>query len=208
MININNFSISNDGTELNVSVQTDIGHNITSAIVWTEDTFKNYSLAVDVSSFLTQNTHLETFSIPASTIGVSSLQGIYFIEFETTSEETEGECTNCSNSLGVAASLNSYKECLLSKVLNYSVCNDFSTCGDDKLCNILNINTLIKGLQISLEFGYYGEAIDLLKALKKLCKYEDGCLDCGGCSECADLPTPNFKSGLDYGTLNGSLILI
>ena len=89
MIYIDNFTVNNDATKLLVSVSTDTGETITSALVWNDRTYKNYDLAIDVSSLLTGVTNKEVFEIPASTLGVSSLDGIYFIEFQGTSEATE-----------------------------------------------------------------------------------------------------------------------
>lgn len=207
MINIINFKINSTETAIDVTVETDPSYIITSAIVWTDETYKNYDLAVDVSSLLSQESNLESFSIPASMLGLERLGGIYFIEFISNSNEDPG-CNSCNNTIGVAASLNCFKECLLSKVLNYSICNNFSSCGENILCNIINIELLIQSLTTSLEFGYYNESLIILKALRKLCKCSEGCSECNECSECKDLPTPDFRTGLNYGTLNGTLILI
>lgn len=209
MIHINNFTINSDSTEINVSVETDVNYIISSAIVWTDETFKDYNQAIDVSNYLTGTSNIENFTLPASLFEVDKLKGIYFIEFETTSD-VEETCESCSNNLGVATSLISFKECLLNKILEYSVCEGYnsSPCLNQLLCDIYNINILMEALKISLEFGYYGEAIDILTTLKKLCKNSEGCVECGECSDCDNLPTPVFKSGLDYGTLDGNLILV
>lgn len=209
MIDINNFTIIDNGTALSVSVETDLNETITSALVWTDQTFKDYSQAIDVTSYLAQTSNIENFTLPASVFGVNELQGIYFIEFQTTSGSTD-DCVNCSNNLGVAASLLCFKECLLDKVLQYSVCDDISNenCNESIVTSIINIDVLVDALCTSLEFGYYGEAIDILKTLRKLCNCSEGCSECNQCKDCKDLPSPNFKSGLDYGTLDNTLILV
>lgn len=201
MIYINNFVISSDNTALNVSVETDSGETITSALIWTDETFKNYDNAVDVSSYLSQTSNVENFTIPASVFDEVELNGIYFIEFQTSSSY-EDDCQNCSDSIGIAASLYKYKLCLFNKVKEYSVCNDFTNCGEKLIDQIININLMIDSLTTSLEFGYYGEALDILSVLKRLCKLDNNC------SECGDLARPNFKTGLDYGTLDDTLILV
>lgn len=210
MIYINNFTVNNDGTKLLVNVSTEEGETITSALVWSDYTYKDYDNAVNVSSLLSGTTNQEVFEIEASTLGVSELQGIYFIEFQTTSTSTE-DCPECDNSLGVAASFLCFKECLLTKVLEYSVCNNFDSnnaCGSNLKCDIINIYMLLTQTMQSLEFGYYGTALDLLNKLRKLCNCNEGCTECGGCSECDNLPTPYFKTGLNYGTLDNTLILL
>lgn len=200
MIRIDNFSVNNNNNALDVTVTTDIGETITSAILWTDATYKDYSKAIDLTTLLVQTSNMEAFSIPASTLGVTSLDGIYFIEFETSSEE-EDDCDGCSNTLGVATSLLLFKSCLLNKILEYSPC-ETKQCNDNR-CNIINISLFLEAVMISLEFGYYGEAIDRLKALRKLCNISNG-----NCNSCKDLVDPIFKKGLNYGTLNGTLILV
>lgn len=210
MIYINNFTISSDGLSINVNVETTPGETITSALVWSDSTFKDYSQAIDISSYLEQASNTESFILPASVFGVSKLDGIYFIEFQTSSSE-EDECENCSNTLGIAASLICFKECLLNKVLELSVCDGFkskNSCNDTLMCDIINISTIIDALCTSLEFGYYQEALNFLETLRKLCDCSEGCSNCKSCTECDDLPNPNFKSGLDYGTLDNTLILV
>lgn len=206
MITINNFTINNTETAINVSVTTDIGETISSALVWTDETFKDYSQAIDVSDLLSQTSNMESFSIPATTLGEVKLTGIYFIEFETTAEEDDS-CAGCNNPVAIAASLNCYQDCLLNKVLKHNICDPCSC--DNIECDIINTGMILDGLIRALQFGYYGEAIDLLASLKKLCNScNDGCEECNSCTDCGDLPTPSFKTGLNYGTLNGTLVLI
>lgn len=205
MITINKFQINSTETAIDVKVTTDTGFTITSALVWTDETFKDYSKAIDVSSLLSQTTNTEVFSIPATMLNETRLTGIYFIEFESNST-IEEECSECDNPLGVAASLLCFQECLLNKVLKYNVCDPCSC--DDMICDIANTHLIFSALIKALEFGYYGEAVDLLADLKILCDCETGCEECSsGCSDCGTLPTPSFKSGLNYGTLNNTLIL-
>jgi len=198
MINIENFKIRVDGTALDVHVSTEPNEIIQSALIWTQDTFKDYDQAVDVSSKLEQTSNEEQFIVSAEEVGVTSLDGIYFIEFQTSSTQQD-ECINCSNNLGVAASLFKIKECLLEKVRSYYVCGGFfnSGCNENLLPIIIHLDVLISSLQTSLEFGYHQDAIEFFKVLNTLCD------DC----ECKALPNPIFKSGLSYATLNGNIIL-
>ena len=57
-------------------------------------------------------------------------------------------------------------------------------------------------LCISIKFGYYQEAIDILNNLRKLCKSNTNCISCN------DLNTPTFKTGLNFGILDDNIILI
>lgn len=206
MILINNFSVSNDATKLYIDVETDTGFNITSAVLWTDETFKDYSQSVDVSSYLTGTTNREVITLPASVLGEETLSGIYFVEFESDSTIDDSDCTNCDNPLGVAMSLLCYKQCLLNKILEYSVCDP---CACDKTeCNIVNTFMFMEAMTISLQYGYYNDAIDNLNKLRRLCNMTVSSTGCSDCTDCGQLTTPMFKTGIGYGTIGGSLTIL
>lgn len=191
MIKINNFKITNDTTRINVSLEANEGETITKVLLWSNNTFQKYNLAKNLTSKLTQETNIEEFVIETSDMGISSFTGLFFMEVETSDQE----CNNCGL-IGVAGNLVKYNECLLDKVLSYSICNG-SDCKEDD--NIINISVLLDSINICLQNAYYNEAIDLLKALDKLCP---------SCNNCNSLTTYCSNSGLNFATLNNSLILI
>lgn len=198
MIFINNFTINSDNTALVVQVEVDAGETVSSALLWTNETFKDYSKAIDITSYLEQVDNTEDFIIPASVLEQEILKGIYFIEFEATGN-SEDNCTNCSNGLGVATSPYYLKDCLLSKVREYKVCDGINKCNEILLSSILNISVLLDSFCTSLQFGYYEEAIDIFNTLNKLCS---------ACNGCKDFLNPNFRTGLNYGILDDTLILV
>jgi len=205
MVIINKFSINQDGSQMQVSVETDDTFIFTSALLWTDATFKDYNESIDISSYLTQSSNIENFTINASDIGFDSFSGIYFLELQDNST-LEDDCVTCNNNLAVAATFVKYKLCLLDKVKAYEVCNNFSEKNlDSNLFDILNIETILNATMTALEFGYYGEALDSLKVLKRLCN--NNCDECDDCLECQELLNPIFKRGLNYSTLDNSLIL-
>lgn len=197
MIYINNLSISNDNLNLNVNVTTNVGSTITKVLLWNENTFKDYSQAVDISFKLEQVNNNEIFILENTEININEFTGIYFLEFTTDYEEPE--CSNCLNTvIGIAANFNNVKSFILDKVLNLNVCN---TCPNN-YDNIIYADLTLNGLTHSLQLGYYDEAIFLYNKLKKLLGSDLNC------KNCKKLRTPSYNNSLNFGILNNSLILI
>ena len=80
---ITSFEISANRTQMNVII-TDAA-SITSLKFWTEVTYKDYSLAIDLTSKLTASA-TENITITLSDIGLSYFDGVYFLEAEDTDE--------------------------------------------------------------------------------------------------------------------------
>jgi|TARA_R110000822_G_scaffold152112_8_gene291346 hypothetical protein len=198
---VHNFSISDDGLTIDIHVETDAGYIIDVFNFWTDATFQDTSLAIDLSSLLSQTGNVEVFSVTASDAGVTSFyDGIFFGEFGTTAPATSG-CDDCIKTLGVAAKLIAAKLCLMEKVLAWNVCADCNQgCKCIDKCDIIVLDKTIKAMTIALEFGYYTEAISLLNNTRTLCST---------CSECLNLDNfiSSSNSGLNYYTLNNTFIL-
>jgi hypothetical protein len=197
MIQINNLSISNDKTKIYVDVETNEGETITAATLWNHNTFKNYSLGVDISFKLEQINNLEVFTLNASEINTQYFNGIYFIEF-TTSYEDE-ECSQCQNTIiGIAANFNDINEYILNLILELNICINCNK----NLDEIINLNLSLEGICTALKLGYYEEAIYLYRKLLKLLGSNLTC------TNCTKLINPTLINGLNYGTLDNTLILI
>lgn len=179
MISINNINISNNGLELNINVSTAATYNITSVRLWTEDSFKDYTLAKNLDYKLEQVNNNEIFIVTASEIGLSNFSGIYFIEIKS-NEPAEDDCSDCVNPiLAVVTNLNQYYRCMTELVLKADICNSnlFSreVCDDNAVNKALSVNLIIDAINQSLELGQFVEAIDLMKKVKKLC---NKCTNC------------------------------
>ena len=205
MISINILKITNDRSTINVSVETSVGNTIDSAKLWTYSTFKDYTKAIDISSKLEGINNKEVFSINIGDIGeTGTFDGIYFIEFTATNVVSIGnDCVDYDEliSLGVVANLGYFQECLLEDILKINYNTD-DVINSDEITNIINVKVLMDALCISIKFGYYQEAIDILNNLRKLCKSNTNCISCN------DLNTPTFKTGLNFGILDDNIILI
>lgn len=192
MVVIKNFQISSEADLINVELEANENETVTKVLLWDNRTFQDYNKAIDLTSKLSQTSNLEEFTIETKDIGQSSFTGIYFMEVTTSDQE----CDNCGL-IGIAANLIKYNECLLDKVLKYSVCVT-GGCNDKLENSIISIDTLLETVTVCISSGYYSEAIDLLEVLDKLC---------GICDSCKTLTTYCGKSGLNFSTLDNNLIL-
>ena len=205
MISINILQIPSDRQTINVSVETSVGNTIDSAILWTDSTFKDYTKAIDLSDKLVGINNKEVFSINiGDTTENGSFDGIYFIEFTATNVvSTGGACVDYDEliSLGVVANLGYFQECLLKDILKINYNTD-DVINSNEVTNVINVKVLLDALVVSIKFGYYQEALDILASLRKLCKSNTTCISCD------NLSTPVFKTGLNFGILDNNIILI
>lgn len=197
MIQINNLSISNDRTKIYVDVETNVGEIITSAKLWSHNTFKNYAYAVDLGFKLEQVNNQEIFTLTSLDVNGMLFDGIYFIEF-TTSYVEEG-CTQCQNSvIGVAANFNQINEYILNLILELNICIQCNS----NIDNIINVSLTLEALCKALGLGYYDEAIYLYKKLLKLLGTNLTC------TNCVSLANPTILTGLNFGTMGNTLIFV
>jgi len=202
MIYINNLSINNDANTLNINISTNTGAIITQILLWNENTFKDYSSAIDISYRLEQVNNNEILTITNNDISINSFNGIWFLEITSNFEDDEELCTTCQNTvIGIAANLNNIKSYILDKILALQDCHGCNNNHDD-IDNINNLYLINKGICTSLQLGYYDEAIYLYKKLRKLIHSE---LDCISCKK---FRTPSYNNNLNFGILNNNLILI
>lgn len=191
MIIINTVNISEGGLKLNVNVSTGIGFNITSVLLWTDETFKDYSKAKNLDFKLEQVNNSEIFIIEPEEVNLTKFDGIYFLEFKT-DEPDPGECETCpGTALAVVTNLDQYYRCMSEFILKSDICNTnlFSreVCDDGPVNKAITVNLLIEAINQSLELGQLIEAIDMLKNIKKLCNKCTNCksiIKTSSCSSC------------------------
>lgn len=187
MITINNFEIQNNGSELAIDVQTETGSLITSILLWYVDDFKDYTKAYNLDYKLTQLSNQESFIVTAEELEISSFEDIWFIEIQSDyiPEDNCGEFLDPA--LGITYNLHPYYVCLLNRFFefNKNPCIDCSHSLIDNL--VLSIGLTIDILEKAIEEGYYTQAIDLLKKLKKFCNIKkcNNCntVECNTCSK-------------------------
>ena len=187
MIVINNLEIQDNGQTLAVDVQTEIGSTITSAMLWNITTFKDYSRAINLDYKLEQLTNREVFEVTAEELQISSFDDIWFIEFQSdyVPEDNCGEFLDPA--LGITYNLSPYYKCLLNRFFEHQK-NPCVNCNEpfiDEL--VLSIGLTLDIVERSIEEGYYLQAIELIKKLKKFCSITkcNNCetVECSSCSK-------------------------
>ena len=183
---INNFEIISDGQQLAIDVETVEGSIITSIQLWNINTFKDYSLSINLNYKLEQINNKEVFIIDAKEVNVYSFTDIWFVEIQSNYVGTEG-CTNCQDpALGITYNLQPYYKCMLNYLLESEKsidCNSTSVYTNNLT---VTVNLLIDSIEKSLDIGYYLQAIEMLNNLKKLCNISK-CKNCETvkCSSCS-----------------------
>ena len=187
MIVINNLEIQDNGQTLAVDVQTETGSTITSAMLWSMTTFKDYSRAINLDYKLEQSTNQEVFEVTAEELQISSFDDIWFIEFQSDyiPEDNCGEFLDPA--LGITYNLSPYYKCLLNRFFEHQK-NPCVNCNEpfiDEL--VLSIGLTLDIVERSIEEGYYLQAIELIKKLKKFCSITkcNNCktVECSSCSK-------------------------
>ena len=187
MIVINNLEIQDNGQTLAVDVQTEIGSTITSAMLWNMTTFKDYSRAINLDYKLEQLINQEVFEVTAEELQISSFDDIWFIEFQSDyiPEDNCGEFLDPA--LGITYNLTPYYKCLLNRFFEHQK-NPCVNCNEpfiDEL--VLSIGLTLDIVERSIEEGYYLQAIELIKKLKKFCSITkcNNCetVECSSCSK-------------------------
>lgn len=186
MILINNFEIINNGSELAIDVETDLGHTINSMLLWTMPNFKDYSLAINLNDYLLNVNNKEVLIINANSVGLTKFEDVCFIEVESTFVDVDG-CQDCqSPALGITYNLSTYYTCLLNYLTDLQITQCINCNKEESNQMVITINMLIDTVMKSLEVGYYSQAIDMIAKLKKLCllKSCDNCptIECASCN--------------------------
>lgn len=187
MITINNFEIQNSGSELAIDVQTETGSLITSILLWYVDDFKDYTKATNLDYKLVQSSNQESFIVTAEELNISSFEDIWFIEVQSDYIPKDNCGEFLDPAIGITYNLSPYYTCLLNRFLEFNK-NPCIDCDNSLIDNMtLAISLIIDILEKAIEEGYYLQAIDLLKKLKKFCNIKkcNNCqtVECSSCSK-------------------------
>lgn len=156
------FKITDDKTQIDLTI-TDAA-SVTTLYVWTASTYKDYTLAIDLSSKLTASA-TENIIITPADLSITEFDGLYFVEAVDPDEV----------SIDIEVETAKYKECILEKVIALSLCSDCLTKENNSLNNA---QTLLHALEYSVELDFPNEAINAINALDKFC--DNACKSCGG----------------------------
>jgi len=145
--------VSQDRTTLNLVISD--AATITTLKLWTAETYKDYSLAIDLSAKLTASA-TENISITPADLGEPYFDGVYFIQAEDPDEVSEA----------ITADTTRYKECVLNELLEMGVCDE---CLKTTSVKLLNAQTMLRGLEDAVSLGFTDEIISIIIALDKYC---------------------------------------
>jgi hypothetical protein len=165
-ITIQTYSISTDLSEITLEFELDSGDTTSSLLMWTEDTYKNSEESINLLSVLDGTSNTENVTISADDAGVSTFDGIYIIEIQSTNgNAVMAGASDFTQYYKVAAQL-------LSKL-------DLSclSCNDD-FQNSLLLDLYLQATINSLLLGRYQDAIEHLSKIKIVKEGYTECEDC------------------------------
>lgn len=172
MIVLNNIGFYSDATLLQVSITVPTGETFSTGKLWTSSTYKGATDFIDLASVLPAGPQAttSTFDIPATLIGETTFNGVFFLEFET---------VEASTTEFAVSNLTIYDTCILDKVLQTSVIDCVPTvttdCGDLSSSQITFINTMLESLEYALLQSDFLSAQAIELCLMKLCTDDCGC---------------------------------
>lgn len=177
MVQINNVSISNDGTEIYVDVQSsDRYGKIEKVILWDSKSFKNEERGIDISFKLVGLNNRETFTLTREEIEQDNFEGIWYIEFTGTPDEST-ECSECNNpQLVVLTNFNRVYRCIANELNKIDLCNlnifdnQGSNCNPTQVDKILTMQLIIDAVKYNFALGNFIQGNEMYKNLNKLCK--------------------------------------
>lgn len=186
MIVVNNFDIQNNGQDLVINVQTEVGSIITSILLWNMNDFKDYSKAINLDYKLIQENNQESFTVTASELSISEFTDVWFIEIQS-DYVPENNCDLfITPALAITYNISPYYKCALGQFLKLqnNPCIDCKNSLIDDLT--LTISLLIDMFEKAIEEGYYLQAVTMIAKLKKICNIKK-CNNCKSveCSSCS-----------------------
>lgn len=167
MITVNKFKVSADRLSLGLKVTVGSGELVTSLLLWTESTYKVQSQAIDLSSLIAGTGVVEEISISASDAGVTSFDGIYFLQIDN---------DNATDAPGIVATLSLTRYYAVLAALLANVDLSCLNCNDN-FQNALLLDMYVEAMKNSIKIGRFRDAIEFLK---KINIFEE--ISCGECS--------------------------
>lgn len=161
---ITSFKPSTDRKSINLIIEN--ASAITSILLFTNKTYKDYNKAIDLTAKLTASA-TENLSITLGDLKQSYLDGLYFIEVQDPTDI----CT------AITLDSTRYRECVLNKMSNMDTCDE---CIKEVAGEILAAETLLSALTIATSDGYPEQAFNHVSALDRICS--ENCKNCGGLS--------------------------
>lgn len=86
-INVTTFMVANDKLSISLDVAVNSGQTVTELLLWDQDSYRDPSKSTDLSSLIVGSGNTESITITAANAGVSSFDGLYFLQITTSDSE-------------------------------------------------------------------------------------------------------------------------
>lgn len=170
---ITQFKINNLRTEINLTISD--AATVNTLLLFTNNTYKDYNQAIDLSSKLTGST-TENITITLADLNLPFFDGLYFVEVEDSDEISQA----------ITSDLTRYKECIIEKISQLEICDD---CSNKKAIATLNTHQVLISLEDAISQGFIEESFNFIKMLDKDCLN-----DCNSCGKYSNVVNNNYYS--------------
>lgn len=86
-ISVTKFMVTNNLLSIDLDVEINSGQTVTKLLLWDQNTYRDPSKSVNLTSLLSGSTNTESIVISASNAGVTKFDGMYFLQIETSDSE-------------------------------------------------------------------------------------------------------------------------
>lgn len=86
-ISVTKFMVTNDLSTIDLDVEVNAGQTVTELLFWDQNSYKDPSQAVDLTSLLAGNSNTESIEITTDNAGESTFSGMYFLQITTSDDE-------------------------------------------------------------------------------------------------------------------------
>ena len=167
-ISVTKFLVSNDLSTIDLEVTVESGQNVDTLLLWDEDTYKDPSRSIDLSSLLSGSTNSETITITADDAGVSKFDGMYFLQIQDTDDNAV-----------VVATFNLTQYYVVQAKLIANIDLSCLSCNAN-FQNALLVDMYLEATKQALLLGRFQDAIDNLKNVIIT-------VDSSDCDECKNI---------------------
>ena len=86
-ISVTRFMVTNNLLSIDLDVEINSGQTVTKLLLWDQNTYRDPSKSVNLTSLLSGSNNTESIVISASNAGVTKFDGMYFLQIETSDSE-------------------------------------------------------------------------------------------------------------------------
>tara|TARA_R110002049_G_scaffold198431_1_gene368423 strand:+ start:211 stop:789 length:579 start_codon:yes stop_codon:yes gene_type:complete len=153
-INVTKFMVSNDLNSIELDVAINSGQTVTNILLWTQDTYKDPSKSISLTSLLSGGSNEESITITTEDAGLASFNGLYFAQIETSDSEAV-----------VIATANFTQHYIIQAKLIANIDLSCLNCNAN-FQNALLFDMYLEAMKNSFLIGRFQDAIDNLNKLK------------------------------------------